>query len=854
MHSTQSCRQQAAAWAAPKLLSLALITALVALTAEAHNLDTRATGISFAQDFIQTMSQRASLSQPLVQVGDEFWVLLKTTPGPGTPTGVGGYQTFYIPSGVHVIDAAYVRPVTTTTDARGFGPITMKGQSPIAIGAGPIGAKIETGLNPGGSGITLGPNILGVSEKTVTDAGLARGTIAGVYADTGIFFSTDPRTAFNSYGAALSGGTPPMINNSGDTVGEWDAANVLGTNVLGVMTLWDSYQLRAFGRKDVAAIIDPLDERGNGPWGMASAVAGPQSGYAWSFNYANYNGTAASIQNCIEVGPWQRIQYPGSQVSKDQAGLISTALGYAGVDASSLGIASTAIPANATAVRFAIGQLEYGRSEYSAVKVHIDSTPSATCYQMYADAFGGDAGGTSSGKDHIWRYFDPTVISLQPCVFLQKVAADPHIAPGETTSFKITFANNGTVALPNIVLSDPLPSGLTYVSAVPAPTTISGSTLTWTVGTVQPNQIVNLTIYVKGTGTGTLINEVTATSNGSVVAVADDTVDIGLYALLREVKTVTPSSTSPGSTVTYTITVYNDGPGPNGVPLLVTDLLPTNFTYSSFVSATVNGASITPTINSANPNQPSFTISQGIGADKTAVINFVATVGAGVAVGTYYNGVKMDFESKEIGPHPEAPVTVGGGRIGDTIYRDWNGNGIQDAGEEGISGVTVQLYKDVNGNGVYDAGDTLAGTTTTDANGNYLFNGLLAGNYVVRIPTPPSDYINTGNPLNEGAATIVGANDQVLTVDFGYKYNSAATGAGTIGDSVFADDNNNGVQDGTEDGIPNVTVNLYEDSNGNGVIDTGDLLIATTSTADGTTFFDPPTNSDPIPAGYYQFT
>lgn len=239
---------------------------------QGHNLDTSATSIQFAKDFIATMASRAALSQPLMQVGDEFWVSMKTTPGPGTNTGVGGYVSFYLPTGYQVTDAAYV--AASGTDPRGFTPISLKGQSPIALGAGPVGAKAAVGLT-GYSYPTA--NILGVNQAPVTAGGISRGTIAGVYADTGIFYSTDPRTAFNSYGAAFVGGTAAMKNNSGDTVGEWTALNI--PNKLGVMTLWDSYQLRAFGRSDVAPIIDPADGRGNAPWGLANAVAGPQSGY-----------------------------------------------------------------------------------------------------------------------------------------------------------------------------------------------------------------------------------------------------------------------------------------------------------------------------------------------------------------------------------------------------------------------------------------------------------------------------------------------------------------------------------------------------------------------------------------------
>jgi hypothetical protein len=62
------------------------------------------------------------------------------------------------------------------------------------------------------------------------------------------------------------------------------------------------------------------------------------------------------------------------------------------------------------------------------------------------------------------------------------------------------------------------------------------------------------------------------------------------------------------------------------------------------------------------------------------------------------------------------------GAIGDRVWIDANGNGQQDLGEDGKSGVTVQLI----------AGGMVIATTTTDANGEYLFDGLGAGDYQVR--------------------------------------------------------------------------------------------------------------------------
>ncbi|MEI6604352.1 MAG: SdrD B-like domain-containing protein, partial [Verrucomicrobiota bacterium] len=351
--------------------------------------------------------------------------------------------------------------------------------------------------------------------------------------------------------------------------------------------------------------------------------------------------------------------------------------------------------------------------------------------------------------------------------------------------------------------------------------------LVYNLGTMAPNAMKTIRTYVTCTSTGILLNTVTATSNGSPLATAYETVLVGLQSALSEVKTVTPSSTTPGSTVQYTITVSNNGTAANGSPLVINDFLPSGFTYASLASAKLNGgtpASGVVSVNSSNTSQPVFTISQGINVGSTLVLVFNATVGAGVTTGTYTNQVNMIYESKTVSGIPEAPVTVGGGSIGDTIFRDWNGNGVQDAGEEGMAGVTVTLS------------GAASKTAITDANGNYLFSGLVAGNYTVTVPTAGNGGVPTGFTITSippgaagsttSTAITLATNQAQLTSDWGYK----PGGTGVIGDQVYKDLTGDGTFSGSDTGIANVTVKLYQDDNGNGVIDSSDALIGTTAT------------------------
>ena len=164
--------------------------------------------------------------------------------------------------------------------------------------------------------------------------------------------------------------------------------------------------------------------------------------------------------------------------------------------------------------------------------------------------------------------------------------------------------------------------------------------------------------------------------------------------------------------------------------------------------------------------------------------------------------------------------------LGDYVWEDSNADGVQDAGEPPISGVTVKLYKDADGDGVAepggDDGASIA-TDTTDANGIYGFEDLEPGAYFVEF-TKPSGF-DKASPSTPGAASdptdsdadettgltdvttlVSGENDPTWDAGF-YKLAS-------LGDLVWFDLNEDGVQDAGEPGIDGVTVTL-KDANGN---------------------------------------
>ena len=156
--------------------------------------------------------------------------------------------------------------------------------------------------------------------------------------------------------------------------------------------------------------------------------------------------------------------------------------------------------------------------------------------------------------------------------------------------------------------------------------------------------------------------------------------------------------------------------------------------------------------------------------------------------------------------------------LGDYTFIDNNENGIQDGGDQPLSGVTVNLY---------DASDlsTPIATDVTDGSGLYLFTNLDPDlDYVVEFVTPAGydPTTQTGNASDgvaddsdaaaNGFTNVIDLNpgETDLTIDAGFVLEPVPTAS--LGDYTFIDNNENGIQDGGDQPLSGVTVNLYDAS------------------------------------------
>ncbi|RME28895.1 MAG: DUF11 domain-containing protein, partial [Deltaproteobacteria bacterium] len=383
---------------------------------------------------------------------------------------------------------------------------------------------------------------------------LEQGSMSQLYADTGIFFSTDPRTmrvpagdqpgeefitVFNGIPMALE---PTGAKQFSDLIGALPPYRA--------HNLWDYTQALAFGVKNGA--VNP-DGKGNTPDMYGSAVAGPLTWYPYE---ATDTGTAGGIPDVANVkakgniGPWQRIQTfasetgaRGNQPPMPDPGLVART-GVPAVDANGQLLGWPLSPDNplpscdmqgppddpctqpwTNAVRFAVGELVAGEQYFAEISLRVKDLPLDPVAGMdvvCAEEFGGDASaesadGNKGGKDNPWRYFLPA----PTCVVLNnqfELDVDKLLAlPGDALTYTIHGKNLSTQAMHNVVVTDCfVANDVTFLSATtdtgwsgpPAedpngtgcPDPATQHSLQWTIPQLDPGQEYTFTMQFQVAG------------------------------------------------------------------------------------------------------------------------------------------------------------------------------------------------------------------------------------------------------------------------------------------------------------------------------------------------------------------
>lgn len=350
-------------------------------------------------------------------------------------------------------------------------------------------------------------------------------------------------------------------------------------------------------------------------------------------------------------------------------------------------------------------------------------------------------------------------------VTVAKTVNDATPLVGGTVVYTVTVTNDGPSTATNVVLSDAVPAGMTFVSGTlnGVAGTLNGTTVTFPAVSLTSAQSITgtLNFTVNNTATGTITNTATvpdlSAAGENDVTNNSGTVDVTVVPVvdLAISKTVSSANATFADSLTYTVTVTNNGPS-TASTVVVTDTLPAGVTFTSGTGPT--GAALTATngvvtVNGgdlANGGSFTFTVNGNVAAGATTTQTNTATV------------TSSTQESDSTNNTATATTTIdpSDGSIAGSVFIDANANGIRDAGETGIPNNIINLT------GTDALGRTINQQATTDANGDYLFQQLAAGDYTITQPTDPAGFRDGAESAGTGAASsTVGQNTFDITVN-----------------------------------------------------------------------------------------
>ena len=273
--------------------------------------------------------------------------------------------------------------------------------------------------------------------------------------------------------------------------------------------------------------------------------------------------------------------------------------------------------------------------------------PASTLNGVATTIFTANAVGTShvnAGLDSATNVHTASNAAQTPCdivinnpsavMTITKTAAQANYNVGDSVVYTINVLNNGPATATNVVVTDVLPAGITYVSNTLGGTYNAGTrTITWNLANLANGAhfIPTFTATVNALTQGQTIANTASARNTQNPTPVTSTANLHVNnAVLTITKTADQANYNVGNNVIYTIHVTNTGPDA-ATNTVVTDTLPTGLTFSSASNGgTYNAGTRTITWNLASLANgahflPSFTATVNTGTEGQSIANTAST-------------------------------------------------------------------------------------------------------------------------------------------------------------------------------------------------------------------------------------
>jgi large repetitive protein len=334
----------------------------------------------------------------------------------------------------------------------------------------------------------------------------------------------------------------------------------------------------------------------------------------------------ATIDYTITITDTGQTSYDGATVTDDLSGVTDDAVAF-GDDAATTSGSVAYVSPDLTWT----GDLAPGQSATITYTVTVDNPDTGD--KTLTSTTTSDAAGSTCPSSSPGPACTSTVTVLIPALAITKTPSTTTTTPGSTVGYTITVDDSGqtpyTAATVTDSLDGVLPDAVYNGDAAATTGTVSYASpdLTWT-GNLNPGQTATITYTITvdnpDTGDKHLVNFVTSTDPGSNCP--SDSPAVGCTATVTDLipaltitKTASTTTTTPGSTVGYTITVDDTGQTPYTAATVTDDLT------HVLGDAAYNGdaAATTGTVSYASPV---LTWTGNLTPGTTATITYSVTV------------------------------------------------------------------------------------------------------------------------------------------------------------------------------------------------------------------------------------
>lgn len=366
-----------------------------------------------------------------------------------------------------------------------------------------------------------------------------------------------------------------------------------------------------------------------------------------------------------------------------------------------------------------------------------------------------------------------------PVLSIAKRGSSSQVISGRNITYTLLITNSGSAAATNVAITDALPINTTFVSCSGGSSCgiDGGDMISWTVATIAPSATTAVTFTAltdEGLESGTtIVNQDYGVVSDQTNFVAGASETTSVFNIVAIVNGLAFNDLNGNGLV--------DG-GESGISGLTVSLpgalQPVTTTNGSgqytFILETPGLISVSAELAPASARTTSSPVLLDVSLETTTTVNFgycfISTCPVGIVFGT--------------------------------VFEDANANGLQELGENGLSGVSIA--------------STSAQTTpvTTNAFGQYNLTFASSGTYTV-IETNAANYVSTTPDSVEQVVTIAASSQ----VDFGDFLGVRMQG------QVFDDQNVNGVND-SESGISGAVVAAGTDSMLTGASGTYTLFVS----------------------------